>query len=73
MQTFVQCSEENISRKLIVTRLSLLKNMQFRHTHPLATLWIFKEKESLAANVHCFKQKASRCKFDNDAATIRIL
>ena len=31
-----------------------------------------KEKESLAAYVHCFKQEASRCKFDNDAATIRI-
>ena len=30
-----------------------------------------KEKESLAAYVH-FKQEASRCKFDNDAATIRI-
>ena len=32
-----------------------------------------KEKESLAAYVHHFKQEASRCKFDNDAATIRIL
>ena len=31
-----------------------------------------KEKESLAAYVHCFKQEANRCKFDNDAATIRI-
>ena len=31
-----------------------------------------KEKESLAAYVHCFKQEAHRCKFDNDAATIRI-
>ena len=31
-----------------------------------------KEKESLAAYVHHFKQEASRCKFDNDAATIRI-
>ena len=31
-----------------------------------------KEKESLAAYIHCFKRKASRCKFDNDAATIRI-
>ena len=30
------------------------------------------EKESLAAYVHRFKQEASRCKFDNDAATIRI-
>ena len=30
-----------------------------------------KEKESLAANVHHFKQEAIRCKFDNDAATIR--
>ena len=29
-----------------------------------------KEEESLAANVHCFKQEASRCKLDNDAATI---
>ena len=31
-----------------------------------------KEKESLAAYVHCFKREASRCKFDNDATTIRI-
>ena len=31
-----------------------------------------KEKESLAAYVHHFKWEASRCKFDNDAATIRI-
>ena len=30
------------------------------------------EKESLAAYVHQFKWEASRCKFDNDAATIRI-
>ena len=32
-----------------------------------------KENESLAAYVHCFKPEANRCKFDNDAATIRIL
>ena len=31
-----------------------------------------KEKESLAADVHHFKWEASRCKFDNDATTIRI-
>ena len=31
-----------------------------------------KEKESLAAYIHCFKRKASRCKFDNDAITIRL-
>ena len=31
-----------------------------------------KEKESLAACIHCFKREASRCKFDNDAATMRI-
>ena len=31
-----------------------------------------KEKESLAAYIHCFKGEASRCKFDNDAVTIRI-
>ena len=30
------------------------------------------DKESLAAYVHQFKQEASRCKFNNDAATIRI-
>ena len=30
------------------------------------------EKESLAAYIHCFKREASRCKFDNDAAAIRI-
>ena len=30
------------------------------------------EKESLATYVHRFKQEASRCKFNNDAATIRI-
>ena len=32
-----------------------------------------KEKESLAAYIHHFKREASRCKFDNDAATIRFL
>ena len=31
-----------------------------------------KEKESLAAYIHCFKREARRCKFDNDAATITI-
>ena len=31
-----------------------------------------KEKESLEAYIHHFKREASRCKFDNDAATIRI-
>ena len=31
-----------------------------------------KEKESLAAYVHHFKREASRCKFDNDAASITI-
>ena len=31
-----------------------------------------KEKESLAAYIHCFKLEASRCKFDNDTTTIRI-
>ena len=30
------------------------------------------DKESLAAYVHQFKWEASRCKFNNDAATIRI-
>ena len=30
------------------------------------------EKESLAAYIHHFKREASRCKFNNDAATIRI-
>ena len=30
------------------------------------------DKESLAAYVHCFKQEAKRCKFDNDTATIRM-
>ena len=30
------------------------------------------EKESLAAYIHHFKWEASRCKFDNDATTIRI-
>ena len=30
-----------------------------------------KEKESLAAYIHHFKWEASRCKFDNDATTIR--
>ena len=30
-----------------------------------------KEKESLAAYMHHFKREASRCKFDNDATTIR--
>ena len=31
-----------------------------------------KENESLAAYIHHFKREASRCKFDNDAMTIRI-
>ena len=31
-----------------------------------------KEKETLAAYVNHFKWEASRCKFDNDVATIRI-
>ena len=31
-----------------------------------------KEKESLAAYIHHFKREASRCKFNNDAETIRI-
>ena len=31
-----------------------------------------KEKDSLAAYIHCFKREASRCKFENDAATIQI-
>ena len=31
-----------------------------------------KEKESLAAYIHCFKMEASKYKFDNNAATIRI-
>ena len=31
-----------------------------------------KEKESLVAYIHHFKREASRCKFDNDATTIRI-
>ena len=30
------------------------------------------DKESLATHVHRFKCKANRCKFNNDAATIRI-
>ena len=31
-----------------------------------------KEKESLAAYIHCFKREASRRKLDNDATTISI-
>ena len=31
-----------------------------------------KERESLAAYIHHFKREASRCKFNNDATTIRI-
>ena len=30
------------------------------------------DKESLAAYVHCFKQEANRCKFNNDTTSIRI-
>ena len=30
------------------------------------------DKESLATYVHRFKREAMRCKFDNDATTIRI-
>ena len=32
----------------------------------------WKEKESLAAHIHCFKREAKRCNFTNSAATIRI-
>ena len=31
-----------------------------------------KEKQPLAAYIHQFKREANRCKFNNDAATIRI-
>ena len=31
-----------------------------------------KERESLAAYRHCFKREASKCKFNNNALTIRI-
>ena len=31
-----------------------------------------KEKESLAAYIHCFKRKAKKCNFTHSAATIRI-
>ena len=31
-----------------------------------------KDKESLAAYIHRFKREAKRCKFTNNAATIRI-
>ena len=31
-----------------------------------------KEKESLTAYIHHFQREASRCKFNNDATTIRI-
>ena len=31
-----------------------------------------KEKESLAGYIHHFKREACRCKFDNDATTVRI-
>ena len=31
-----------------------------------------KESKSLAAYIYCFKREASKCKFDNDAAMIRI-
>ena len=31
-----------------------------------------KEKESLAAYIHCFKTEAKRCNFTNNAVTIRI-
>ena len=40
----------------------------------LAISWIFNKQteKSLATYVHRFKWEASRCKFNNDAATIRI-
>ena len=31
-----------------------------------------KVEQSLAAYIHCFKREAKRCKFNNDATTIRI-
>ena len=33
---------------------------------------IQQKKESLAAYIHHFKREASRCKFNNNAAAIRI-
>ena len=42
-------------------------------TLQLADLWIYsKLTESLGTYVHRFKHQANRCKFNNDAATIRI-
>ena len=43
-------------------------------TLQLADLWTFQQtdKESLATYVHRFKWEANRCKFNNDATTIRI-
>ena len=81
-----QAKSRELVRTLIVEALtlhktweeikdSLLKNMQLRHPHIHQLLYGYskkKEKESLAAYVHCFKCEANTCKFDNDAATIRI-
>ena len=55
-------------------RFSLSKKIVTRiFTHPSGISWKSnKKKESLVAYLHQFKREASRCKFDNDAATIRI-
>ena len=51
-----------------------LKIYKFGHTHICQLSYgnPTKDKESLAAYIHCFKREASRFKFNNDAATIRI-
>ena len=54
------CLSLNISNTDIHTSISCFMDIQQS------------DKESLAAYVHCFKWEANRCKFNNDAATIRI-
>ena len=50
-----------------------LKSVIQTFKHPLSIYrHPTKRKESLAAYIHHFKREASRCKFDNDATTLRI-
>ena len=50
----------------------MFKDLQLRYSHFYNTEIQKKEKESLAAYIHCFKREAKRCNFTNSAATIRI-
>ena len=59
---------EDIKNSLCLKNCNLNIHMSIIHLVEIQQ----KEKESLAAYIHHFKREASRCKFNNDAATIII-